>query len=199
MNEKSLPFEITERDTHLGNYLINKLSKYVEPSASDILEIGIGKGKFGLLLANSVSRYFGIDIDKEQVEIAKSDPRRGENVTYKAGNAENIPFARQFDVIFYSKSWHFIKNPQKALEEAKRVLHPDGIIAILEPTEKTTNWSSPKLIRGSPEFDETYLKQKLEKLKRGRQAILEQRLFKDIIEEYNADTTLNLYILTQSY
>ena len=161
MNDK-ISLELTERDAYLRDYLIDKFNKYVELSQSDLLEIGIGKGRFGLLLAQSVARYYGTDVKKELVEIAIADSNKGDNVTYKIGNAENIPFSRQFDIIFYSLSWHFIKNTEKALEEAKRVMHPDGIVAILEPSENTTEWANLRLTKGSPEFDEEYLSRKLE-------------------------------------
>lgn len=200
MNDKVLfPTELTENNKYLKNYLIAKFSKYVDLLKSDILEIGIGNGKFGFLLGKFVAHYYGIDIDEEYVKIAKKNIPWGARIIYRLGDAENIPFLNKFDIIFYAQSWHFIKNHQKALEEAKRALKPKGIFAILEPSENSKNWVSPKLRQDSPEFDKNLYRRKLEELKDGKRAVLEQRLFDMIEDEYRPETTLNLYILSLNF
>ena len=201
MNKKLLfSTELTEKNRYLQNYLIDKFSRHVYLPASNFLEIGIGNGRFGVLLGSNVAHYFGIDIDREYVRIARKNIPKRANITYKTGNAENIPFDRKFDIMFYSLSWHFIEDKEKALEEAKRVLRPEGIIAVLEPSENvdTKDWASPKLRRNSPEFNLELWNKKLKAIINGRQAILEQRLFKIIEDEYDTKTAANLYILSQT-
>jgi len=83
-----------------SNYLISKFSKYIDLEKSEILEIGIGNGRFGSILSKKFSHYYGIDIDREYVKIAKTNIPKGSNVTYKLGNAQEIPFDKKFDIIF---------------------------------------------------------------------------------------------------
>src|SRR3989338_8405267 len=124
-------------NTALRNYLLKEFEKYCDPHSSDILEIGIGTGRFGNLFGKEFHSYYGIDIDVEAVAEARKNIPKNVNIIYKIGNAENIPFRKKFTIVFYAQSWHFIKNRDKALQEAQRVLKKKGLIFILEPTEKT--------------------------------------------------------------
>ena len=192
------PIELNGSNRYKRDYLIGRFSNYVGFSSADFLEIGIGNGRFGYLLGERVAHYYGIDIDEEYVRIAEGNIPEEANVTYKVGSAEDVPFDKQFDVIFYAQSWHFINDFQKALKEAERVLKSDGIVAILEPSENSRNWASPKLRRGSKEFDEIAFQKKLLDLERGRRAIFNQNLFEVVEDEYDARTTSYFYVLKKS-
>ena len=199
MNKKVLfPIELNESNRHKRDFLIGKFSKYVSLPNSDFLEIGIGNGRFGYLLGERVAHYYGIDVDEEYVRIAKTNVPQEVKVTYKVGDAEEIPFERKFDVVFYAQSWHFIKNFQKAFKGAERVLKLRGIVAILEPSENSKNWASPKLRHDSPEFDEKLYQEKLQDLQRGRSAILGQSLFDVVEDDYDKKTTLHFYVLRRN-
>jgi ubiquinone/menaquinone biosynthesis C-methylase UbiE len=187
--------KMNKSNTYKKDFLIHKFNKYIDLPNSDILEIGIGNGRFGHLLGGEVLHYYGIDIDKEYVRIAKSNIPKGAKVTYKIGDAEKIPFEKKFDVIFYAQSWHFIKDFQKALKEVKRILNPNGIIAIIEPTKNSKKWASPKLRKDSPEFNKDLYQKKLNSLNRGRRAILGQSTFIIIEDEYIEKMTSQFYIL----
>lgn len=189
------PIGLNESNKYKRDYLIRKFSDYVDLASADFLEIGIGNGRFGYLLGERVAHYYGIDIDEEYVRIAEGNIHKGANVTYKVGSAEEIPFERQFDVVFYAQSWHFINDFQIALKEAERVLKSNGIVAILEPSEKSRNWASPKLRPRCPEFDEIAFQKKLLDLERGRTAIFSQGLFDIVEDEYDVKTTLYFYVL----
>ena len=134
-----------ERNKYVRDCLINKFQKYMELSKTDLLEIGIGNGRFGSLLGNKVKHYSGIDPDVEYVRIAKTNIPKDADIIYKVGSAENIPFNKKFDILFYPFSWHFIGDFHKALEEANRVLRVNGVIVILEPTEEAKNWADSRL------------------------------------------------------
>jgi len=55
------------------------------------------------------------------------------NIKFVEGGAENIPLPDEyFDKVVASASFHHFSDQDKALEEMKRVLKPDGKIIILE-------------------------------------------------------------------
>ncbi|MCH7850793.1 MAG: class I SAM-dependent methyltransferase [Nanoarchaeota archaeon] len=179
----------TNKNEPLANYIEGILSKYVSLGESKVLEIGCGNGRFGVVLGGRVGSYSGIDPDKEYIEIAR---KNFSEINYKVGSAEDIPFDEKFDVLFYSYSWHFILDFDEAYSEMRRVLDDDGIVFIMEPKGEDSNWASPVLNRGTPEFNEDLLKRKLKDLERGRKAILENNYF-DVVEEI--DERSKIYLL----
>lgn len=197
--EKKVLFsiELDEGNKYRRDYVIKKISKYLDIKECSILEIGIGNGRYGVLLGNYVKTYSGIDIDEEYVKIAKSNiPKNTKtNITYIVGNAEKIPFEDKFDIIFYPLSFHFIKNLDNALNESKRLLKSNGIIIIIEPSVHTTNWACPKLREDSPDFDKKRYDNKLKNIERAKQYIFSQDIFKLIEQEYDPKTTSNFYLL----
>ena len=115
-------------------------------------------------------------------------------MVYKIGNAEKIPFRRKFDILFYPSSWHFINNFSKAMGQAKRVLKDNGIIAILEPSNNS-GWADPRLRKDSPKFDKKLFYRKIKSLERGRNAILSQKKFQILEDEFNFKKKFRFYIL----
>jgi len=158
-----------------------------------ILEIGIGRGRFGILLGKKFRYYYGIEPNKELLKIARKN--KEENVIYKWGKAENIPFNKKFDIVFYALSWHFIKDFDKVLSEALRVIKRKGIIIILEPTEKTKYWKDSRLNKSSKNFDENVFNKKIIKLKKGQKIILNQKIFTILENEYESKSGLRCYLL----
>ncbi len=187
--------ELNERNLYRIDYLTNKFSKYKDLSDSNILEIGIGNGRFGLLLGDKFKQYFGIDVDEDYIKLAKENIPESAKIFYKIGDAEKIPFRRRFDILFYSQSWHFINNFSKAIKQANRVLKDSGIIAILEPTDKSGGWGDPRLRKDSPEFSEASYQRKLQDLKKGRNAILNQKTFEVLEDEFDSNVNSRFYIL----
>ncbi|MDP4012186.1 MAG: class I SAM-dependent methyltransferase [Candidatus Nanoarchaeia archaeon] len=176
----------------LRDYLIEKLSKVIDLSNSRILDIGCGSGRIAKLLGDQVKSYTGIDKDKEILKKAKSEFSKFE---FKYGSAEKIPYKIRFDIVFFSMSWHIVKDFKLALEEVKRVLNKEGILVILEPSEETTNWSSPKLRKDNPEFDEIIYNDKLKCLKLAENYLKNQTIFKIVLEDYNKETKNKIWIL----
>lgn len=178
---------------YLENYLIQKIKDQIKPDSSELLEIGCGNGRFGKLLSKYFLKYYGID--KNIGLIKKVEKLNVGNLEYQYGEAENIPFNKKFDIIFFSLSWHMIENKDSVLNELKRVIKEKGIILVLEPSKYTTNWASSKLKMDSPDFNEKLLTKKLEELEKAEKFLKKQNLFKIILEDYNEKTTLKLFIL----
>ena len=92
------------------------------PKKGKGLEIGVGTGRF----AASLGIRFGIDPSRNMVEIAK---QRG--VDARVGVGEDLPFkGRAFDYVAIIITLSFVKDPEKVLKEAKRVLKRNGRLVI---------------------------------------------------------------------
>lgn len=100
--------------------------KQAVPSGKKGLEIGIGTGIF----AEQLGIKYGVDPSEKMLEVA-----RGRNLDVQVGVAENLPYDdASFDFAVFITSICFINNPQKAVEEARRVINENGeiIFAIID-------------------------------------------------------------------
>lgn len=81
---------------------------------STLLDVGCGNGFFTYHFAKFYD-VTGLDFSKQMLKI---------NPHHKLihGNVENLPFNNNsFDIVFCSDLLHHLKNPEKAVEEMKRV------------------------------------------------------------------------------
>ena len=94
----------------------------VIPEGKKGIEIGIGGGIF----AEQLGIEFGIDPSESMLELA-----RKRNLSVINGYAENLPYSDcSFDFAAFITSIWFIENPDKAINEAYRILRKDGEIII---------------------------------------------------------------------
>src|SRR4030042_3134838 len=102
----------------------------VIPEGKKGIEIGIGSGIF----AEQLGIEFGIDPSESMLELA-----RKRNLSVINGYAENLPYSDcSFDFAAFITSICFIENPDKAINEAYRILRKDGeiIIAFIDRDSK---------------------------------------------------------------
>jgi len=97
--------------------------RYALPEGSGLgLEVGVGTGRFAAPLGVQI----GLDPAVGCLQMAKE---RGIHVV--AGVGEELPFrAGAFDILFMIVAFCFLKEPDRALEEARRVLKPGGLIIV---------------------------------------------------------------------
>ncbi len=180
--------ELNEKNLRRRDYLLKKLRSYITTETSELLEIGVGNGRFGKLLAPYFQNYFGIDPSKEYIELARETAKGMANVTYLVGAAEKIPFKKTFDVVFFAHSWHFVAFG-KAIQEVTRILLRGGLLVIMEPSPRLKKWASPKLRKDSPEFDQDLFDEKIADLKEGifflKQLDSFELVASDFTETYN--------------
>ncbi|MFC1645830.1 class I SAM-dependent methyltransferase [Candidatus Omnitrophota bacterium] len=99
-----------------------KAIRKVLPKKGKGLEIGVGTGRF----AHTLGIATGIDPSKNMIEIAR---KRG--VDAKIGSGEHLSFKNDtFDYVAIIITICFVKEPNKVLREAKRVLRRNGKIII---------------------------------------------------------------------
>jgi malonyl-CoA O-methyltransferase len=122
----------------LAKELIDGLSN-VKMAPSNILDIGTGTGGAAFLLAAKFkdAKIIGCDIAIGMVKKAEQN-NSFENVSFTAGDAENLPFGdKSFDLVISSTTFQWVDDIEKAFAEAKRVLRPGGFFAFVTFGPKT--------------------------------------------------------------
>jgi ArsR family transcriptional regulator len=100
-----------------------------------IADLGTGEGAFALLLAQRAKKVIAVDTSAKMIEVGRDQAiRHGvENVEFRLGDMEEIPIAdAEVDLVFFSQSLHHALHPDRAVEEAFRILTPGGRIVLLD-------------------------------------------------------------------
>ena len=110
---------------------IQIMSEYTDVKPNDIiLDTGGNTGKITEAYSKNCKEVIVLEPKRSIVEYGRS---HRPNIKFIEGGAENIPLPdNYFDKVVASASFHHFSDQDKALEEMKRVLKPDGKIIILE-------------------------------------------------------------------
>jgi ubiquinone/menaquinone biosynthesis C-methylase UbiE len=98
-----------------------------------ILDLGCGTGTLiqRLLHLAPEIEIFGLDPSAEMLNIARQ--KLPKSVELRLGSADSIPFPNEsFDLIISTNAFHYFRNPSQAIQEAKRVLKPNGHLVITD-------------------------------------------------------------------
>lgn len=101
----------------------------------DFLDIGTGTGRILELLAARVDRGMGIDVSSEMLTVARANLENANlrNVHVRQGDMYNIPVEdSSIDVATLHLVLHYSDNPAMVIEEATRVLRPNGRLIIVD-------------------------------------------------------------------
>ena len=97
----------------------------------EILDIGCGNGRLLELLKGKNIEYIGVDNSERLIDIAK---RRYPTKKFLVADTLNLPFPNDyFDKIFLIAVLHNIPSKElrfKTLQEARRVLKPEGLLIL---------------------------------------------------------------------
>ena len=105
-----------------------------------VADLGAGEGLISQLLARNAKQVWCIDNSPRMVEVGTELARKNEltNLTYKLGDIEQVPLANDsVDLAILSQALHHARHPQRAVEEAHRILRPGGQLLVLELAEHT--------------------------------------------------------------
>jgi ArsR family transcriptional regulator len=100
-----------------------------------IADLGTGEGAFALLLAQRAKKVIAVDTSAKMIEVGRDQALRHgvENVDFRLGDMEEIPIAdAEVDLVFFSQSLHHALHPDRAIEQAFRILTPGGRIVLLD-------------------------------------------------------------------
>ncbi len=128
------------------------LLRHLEVSAKRILDVGCGNGMVVRAIAEAGGQVVGLEVNQRQLDDARKAPRIS-NEQYLFAGGEAIPFPeRSFDHVVFFNSLHHIPTDLQlqSLQEAKRVLEPDGTIYVSEPLARGSHFEVMQ-----PAHDET--------------------------------------------
>lgn len=100
-----------------------------------IADLGAGEGAFALLLAERAVKVIAVDNSAKMIEVAREQAQRHgvKNVEYRLGDMEELPIEdAAVDLVFFSQSLHHALHPERAAQEASRILKPGGRIVVLD-------------------------------------------------------------------
>lgn len=100
-----------------------------------IADLGAGEGAFALMLAQQAEKVIAVDSSPKMIEVGRELAARhgAKQVEYRLGDMEELPIDNAaVDIAFFSQSLHHALHPQRAVEEAWRILRPGGRLVILD-------------------------------------------------------------------
>lgn len=168
-------------ETHiLNDNAIKHLHRYCFASnlvhEKVVLDIASGEGYGSNLLSENATFVYGVDIDKNTVERAKSKYKK-DNIQFLIGNTSNIPLKdNSIDVVVSYETLEHHDEHERMMQEIKRVLRKKGLLIISTPDKH--------FYSDERKFDNEFHVKELYKSE-----------FKGLMTKYFS----NLQILTQSY
>ncbi|MGB9936516.1 MAG: class I SAM-dependent methyltransferase [Methanobacterium sp.] len=136
----------------MGKYLDSSYRRLIQPpdklinrsgikKGMHVLELGCGSGAFTDYISRTVDdkgKVYAADIQPEMLDQLKKklmhfENRNIKNVTIHQCDACNLPFEdNHFDIVVMVAVLQEIRDTKKALIEIRRVLKPQGVLAITE-------------------------------------------------------------------
>ena len=93
-----------------------------------VLELATGTGLIAKHIVNVAAHIEATDASAEMIAEAKRD-NRSAKLHFSVQDMFRLPYANQsFDVVIVSNALHIVPQPEKALQEIKRVLKDDGVL-----------------------------------------------------------------------
>jgi ubiquinone/menaquinone biosynthesis C-methylase UbiE len=110
-----------------------------------LLDVGCGPGTITADLAARLGEgtVIGIDLATEVVELAREQQSAslGANLSFRTGDVYSLEFADgTFDVVYAHQVLQHLGRPVEALAEMRRVLKPDGLVAVRDADFGAFTW-----------------------------------------------------------
>jgi SAM-dependent methyltransferase len=120
----------------------------------DLLDVGCGPGNLTCDLADRVApgQVIGLDAAADVLEAAEAErtERGTANVTFRTGDVYGLRFdGASFDVVHAHQVLQHLSDPVAALVELRRVVRPDGVVAVRDGDYASMTWApdDPRLDR----------------------------------------------------
>ena len=107
-----------------------KMYELIRPvvKAKTVLELATGTGLIAKNIVNAAAHIEATDASAEMIAEAKRDTRSAK-LHFSVQDMFRLPYANQsFHVVIVSNALHIVPQPEKALQEIKRVLKDDGVL-----------------------------------------------------------------------
>jgi ubiquinone/menaquinone biosynthesis C-methylase UbiE len=96
----------------------------------NVLEIGTGTGIITFSIYSKVSSIIATDISPEMIRVANQRLRDSKikNIDFQIQDSYSLTFSdKSFDIVIASNLFHILYEPEKPINEVKRVLRDNGI------------------------------------------------------------------------
>lgn len=116
----------------IGHFLLHLTPKI------KIADLGAGEGLISQLLARRAEQVTCIDNSPKMVEFGSELAEKNgfTNLTYQLGDIEDVPLkAKSVDLALLSQALHHAQHPERAVQEALRILKPGGQLIIIDLLE----------------------------------------------------------------
>jgi ubiquinone/menaquinone biosynthesis C-methylase UbiE len=123
------------------------LLSYLQRGQS-VLDVGCGPGTITADIARLVApgSVTGIDRSHEVIEVARRSAEKADlnNLSFRVGDVYNLDFPDgSFDTVYAHQVLQHLSDPVRALREMRRVLAPDGVVAVRDADYGKFTWSPP--------------------------------------------------------
>jgi SAM-dependent methyltransferase len=120
---------VAERVTEVGELMVERAG--VQPGM-DVLDVACGTGNATLPAAKTGARVTGLDFAPGLLEVARERAADAMvEVDFVEGDAQALPFDdSSFDRVVSTFGHMFAPDHRRTADEMKRVLRPDGVIAV---------------------------------------------------------------------
>jgi ArsR family transcriptional regulator len=111
-------------------------------------DLGIGDGLLTLMLAEVAERVTAVDISPEMLnQLRVRAAAKGiKNIETVEGEIEDLPLPdASHDVVVMSQALHHARSPERALDEARRILTPGGRLLVLDLLAHNEEWVRDQL------------------------------------------------------
>ena len=96
--------------------------------AKTVLELATGTGLIAKYIVNAAAHIEATDASAEMIAEAKRDTSSAK-LHFSVQDMFRLPYAdKSFNVVIVSNALHIVPQPEKALQEIKRVLKDDGVL-----------------------------------------------------------------------
>ena len=114
-----------------------------------VLDVACGDGTYTISACKRGARVFGVDLSRDMLEAARQRAADcKQNLPWCVASAEELPFeSERFDVVIAVTALCFVKNPQRSIQEATRVLRPGGSLIVGE-LGRYSLWAISRKVRG---------------------------------------------------
>lgn len=104
------------------------LVELLAPCAGErILDLGCGTGQLTAQIAMAGSEVVGMDQSPTMIEEARN---RYPQLSFDLGDAHDFQYSVPFDAVFSNAVFHWIQEPEKAVQCVSQALNPDGRFVI---------------------------------------------------------------------